>query len=49
MNALSRDLSDLFSLDLDEEALAALEWRKFGNGVKLGKLVREGDASLVLY
>ena len=49
MKALSRDLTDLFSLQLDEAALAAMEWRNFGTGVKLGKLEREGAASLVLY
>lgn len=49
MRALARDLTDLLSIRLDERALADLEWRKFGNGVELGKLQREGDASLVLY
>ncbi|MHC4938116.1 MAG: cupin domain-containing protein [Planctomycetota bacterium] len=49
MKALSRDLNDLISVGLDEAALAKLEWRNFGTGVKLGKLGREGAASLVLY
>ncbi|MHC4449718.1 MAG: cupin domain-containing protein [Planctomycetota bacterium] len=49
MKALSRDLNDLISVGLDEQALAKLEWRNFGTGVKLGKLAREGSASLVLY
>jgi len=49
MKALSRDLTDLLSLKLDDDALDRLEWRNFGTGVKLGKLEREGSASLVLY
>jgi anti-sigma factor ChrR (cupin superfamily) len=49
MKALARDLNDLLALRLDEQALDGLEWRDFGTGVKLGKLAREGSASLVLY
>ncbi|MEM8883052.1 MAG: cupin domain-containing protein [Planctomycetota bacterium] len=49
MKALSRDLTDLLRVELDEAALANIEWRSFGNGVRLGKLGREGDAHLVLY
>ena len=49
MKALARDLTDILSVVPDMEALAALEWRTFGTGVKLGKLGREGQASLVLY
>jgi len=49
VNALHRDLRDVLTLDLDEAALDTLEWRDFGKGVKLGKLAREGAASLVLY
>ncbi|MHC4959123.1 MAG: cupin domain-containing protein [Planctomycetota bacterium] len=49
ITALTRDLTDLMSIDLHEEALDAIEWRKFGKGVELGKLAREGKAGLVLY
>jgi len=49
MKALSRDLTDLLTLKLEDRTLSGIEWRKFGNGVKLGKLEREGAASLVLY
>jgi anti-sigma factor ChrR (cupin superfamily) len=47
--ALSRDLSDLLRLELDEPGLDRLEWRPFGKGVRLAKLAREGGAGLLLY
>ena len=49
MKALARDLRDLVRLELDEVALASLEWRDFGKGVQLSKLAREDVAGLVLY
>ena len=49
MKALARDLTDLFRIDVDEEALEGLPWRDFGKGIQLAKLAREGDAGLVLY
>ncbi|HEX5135388.1 MAG TPA: cupin domain-containing protein [Planctomycetota bacterium] len=49
MRALSRDLTDLLRMHLDEAALDGLEWRDFGKGVRLGKLAREGKAGLLLY
>jgi len=49
LSALSRDLKDLLTISLDEAALDGLEWRDFGKGVKLGRLARQGAASLVLY
>lgn len=49
MRALSRDLTGLLRLELDDDAFARLEWRDFGKGVQLAKLAREGEAGLVLY
>jgi anti-sigma factor ChrR (cupin superfamily) len=49
VRALSRDLTDLLRIDLDETALDRLEWKDFGKGVRLGKLAREGKAGLLLY
>lgn len=49
MKSLNRDLRDLVTIRLDEAALDAVEWREFGTGVRLGRLAREGAASLVLY
>lgn len=49
MKALFKDLRDLVRLELDEAALAALQWRDFGKGVQLAKLAREDRAGLVLY
>jgi anti-sigma factor ChrR (cupin superfamily) len=42
-------MSDLVRVDVDEAALDRLEWRDFGQGVRLARLAREGDAGLVLY
>ena len=49
VRALTHDLTAFLSMSLDEAALDGIEWRKFGKGVELGKLAREGKAGLVLY
>jgi len=46
---LARDLTSILKLDLDEAALARLEWRDYGKGVHLAKLARQGQTGLVLY
>ena len=48
-SSLRFDLRPFLRLELDEAALDAVEWRDYGKGVELGKLVREGAAGLVLY
>jgi anti-sigma factor ChrR (cupin superfamily) len=48
--SFNHDLSDWLSFNLDEEWMEAnVQWRDFGTGVRLGKLAREGECSLVLY
>lgn len=50
MKALAHDLSNLLRIELDEAGLdSQVEWRRFGKGVELGRLAREGQADLVLY
>jgi len=49
MKPLARDLGDLLRLEIDDDALARLPWRGFGDGVELAKLAREGECGLVLY
>ena len=46
---LSRSLKDLIRVDLNEEALDALSWRDFQNGLSMSRLAREGSSELVLY
>ena len=44
------DMSKWLEFKLDRESLEAeMSWKDFGNGVRLGKLAREGNTSLVLY
>ena len=44
-----RSLNDFLKLDLDEAGLVQLQWRDFGNGLSMARLVREGQRELVLY
>jgi anti-sigma factor ChrR (cupin superfamily) len=46
---LRRSLNDFLSFGIDEEGLARLSWRDFGNGVAMARLAREGGRELVLY
>lgn len=48
--AFNHDLSDWLGISIDDEWLEEnIRWKDFGTGVRLGKLAREGDCSLVLY
>jgi anti-sigma factor ChrR (cupin superfamily) len=42
-------LADFLRFELDDEAIARLSWREFGNGLSLCRLAREGARELVLY
>ena len=46
---MHRSLTDFLRFELDDEAIARLSWREFGNGVSLCRLAREGARELVLY
>jgi anti-sigma factor ChrR (cupin superfamily) len=46
---LSRSLLDFVKIELDNDALDALAWRDFGNGLTMARLAREGRRELVLY
>ena len=46
---LHRSLADFLRFELDDEAIARLSWREFGNGLSLCRLAREGARELVLY
>jgi anti-sigma factor ChrR (cupin superfamily) len=35
--------------DLDDDALDALVWKDFGNGTRMARLAREGEAGIVVY
>ena len=48
--AFNHNLSDWLGISIDDEWLEEnIRWKDFGTGVRLGKLAREGDCSLVLY
>lgn len=49
MTPLHRSVLDIFTVTLNQEALARLEWRDFSNGLFMVRLARQGDAELVLY
>jgi anti-sigma factor ChrR (cupin superfamily) len=50
MANFSCNLSDWLTLDFDREWLEAnVRWKDFGTGVRLGRLAREDNTSLVLY
>ena len=49
MRPLHFDLSSLVRFDLDDGALERLAWKDFGNGTRIARLVRDGDAGLVVY
>ena len=45
-----QDLSAWLSWNVDRDWIEEnVKWREFGTGVRLGKLAREGNTSLVLY
>jgi anti-sigma factor ChrR (cupin superfamily) len=37
------------NIDVDDAALERLQWRDFGNGLKMSRLARAGKRELVLY
>lgn len=46
----TQDLSQWLQMSYDSEWIEAnVRWKDFGNGVRLGRLAREGPTSLVLY
>ena len=48
--SFSHDLSPWLGFTIDEEWLEQnIRWKDFGTGVRLGRLKREGECSLVLY
>jgi anti-sigma factor ChrR (cupin superfamily) len=49
MAVLSRSLRDFLKIDVDNDAVEALSWRDFGNGLSMARLAREGRRELVLY
>jgi len=49
MAALRASLKDLLNIGINEEGLARLQWREFGNGLSMARLAREGARELVLY
>ena len=46
---LRRSLTDFLSFDVDDAALDRLQWRDFGNGLRMSRLARTGKRELVLY
>jgi len=49
MGLLRHSLKNLVRIQLDDEALAKLPWKDFGNGLSMARLAREGARELVLY
>ena len=49
MSILRHSLKDLINIRLDNDALAKLPWKNFGNGLSMARLAREGKRELVLY
>ena len=49
MGMLRHSLKNLVRIQLDDEALAKLSWKDFGNGLSMARLAREGARELVLY
>lgn len=49
MGLLRRSIQDIATIELNEEALEALSWKDFGNGLRMARLAREGKRELVLY
>ena len=48
-NLLRRSLNDFVRFEVDEQALAQLDWRDFGNGLLMSRLARADKRELVLY
>lgn len=42
-------LNEFLRIDVDEAALDRLQWRDFGNGLSMSRLVRSDKRELVLY
>jgi anti-sigma factor ChrR (cupin superfamily) len=49
MGLLHRSLNDILRIDLNVGALDQLQWRDFGKGLSMSRLVREGKRELILY
>jgi len=49
MGLLRRSLRDFIQFQLDDQTLARLQWKDFGNGLSMARLAREGKKELVLY
>ncbi|HEX9443935.1 MAG TPA: cupin domain-containing protein [Candidatus Binatia bacterium] len=49
MAVLRYSLKNLIATQLHDDALGALSWRDFGNGLCMARLAREGRRELVLY
>jgi anti-sigma factor ChrR (cupin superfamily) len=49
MGVLRHSLKDFITIRIDNEALAKLSWKDFGNGLSMARLAREGKRELVLY
>jgi len=49
MTPLIRSLRDLFTITLNDAALARLQWKDFGNGLCMARLASKGEAELLLY
>ncbi|MEQ8766386.1 MAG: cupin domain-containing protein [Planctomycetota bacterium] len=43
------NLDSWLGLEIDDDALADLSWKDFGNGSSMAKLHRDGESGLVLY
>ena len=46
---LRQSLKDFVKIELNEEALKALQWKDFGTGLFMSRLARKGKSELVLY
>ena len=46
---LRRSLKNFLGFDLNDAALEALEWRDFGNGLRMCRVARAGKREVVLY
>jgi anti-sigma factor ChrR (cupin superfamily) len=46
---MRRSLNDILRLQMNDQGLAALSWRDFGNGLSMARLAREGKREVVLY
>lgn len=49
MVLLRHSLKDLIKIEINDQALRGLQWKDFGNGLSMARLVKEGAKELVLY